>query len=370
MPPHEALSAAGINWKRLRQYALYCGLLGCGISGTAFYMNTGFSGMLLRADGHVARERVAISPAFEGRVSEVFVRPGDHVAKGQKIAIVKSVTISREFANLEVERARLMSKVAQLEARKQVIADTLPLARANAERAATFLTDLNSAQASGLVVSKSVQEMTSASLSAAEHAVGLQAELGSLSAEVDANRVALKRVTLAYDELSATYADGTLYASVSGDVGATVVPVGQVISAGNGAVADIFTGKGFVLAYLPDSYLFDVSEGQAVTVKARNEVFDAHIDRVLPLAQNLPSDLQRPNRVVERGRLVRIALPDSNELPMDQRVRIQTALLSDARGWMQATLQQTRAAIGTAYNTVMLIGSETKGLVGRITSAS
>jgi multidrug efflux pump subunit AcrA (membrane-fusion protein) len=221
------LSASRVDWKRLRRFALYCGLLTVGVSGTAFYMSSGFAGLLLRAEGHVARERVAVASAFEGRVAEVFVRPGDHVEQGQRIAVVKSVATGRSLADLEAERARLMSKIAQLEARQKVILGTLPLAKSNAERAATFLQDLDRAQASGLAVRKSLQEMTSASLSAAEHASGLAAEQDSLSVELDAHRAALERVVAAYDELSATYADGMLYASVSGDVGATVASVSK-----------------------------------------------------------------------------------------------------------------------------------------------
>ena len=216
---------------------------------------------------------------------------------------------------------------------------------------------------------KSLQEMTSASLSAAEHAAGLRAEQGSLSIELDADRAALERVVSAYNELSATYADGTLYASVGGDVGATVASVGQALSTGNGAVADIFTGKSFVLAYLPDSYLFEISAGQSVAVKARNEVLDGRIERILPLAQNLPSDLQLPNRALERGRLVRIALPASNELPIDQRVRVTSCLVSDCSvGLWQAALHKTRAAIGSLYKAAMSIGTETKSLVERLAS--
>ena len=367
--PARGLSASRVDWKRLRRYALHCGLLAFGIGGTVFYMGSGFGGLLLRADGHVARERVAVASAFEGRVAEVFVRPGDHVVQGQRIAVVKSVAISRTLADLEAERARLTSKIAQLEARRQVILGTLPLAKSNAERAASFLGDLDRAQATGLALRKSLQEMTSASLSAAEHAAGLGAEQDSLSVELDADRAALERVISAYNELSATYADGMLYASVSGDIGATVAPIGQALSTGNGAVADIFTGKSFVLAYLPDSYLLAINEGQSVAVKARNEVLNGRIERILPLAQNLPSDLQHPNRVIERGRLVRIALPASNELPIDQRVRVTSCLVSDCRvGFMQAALQKTRDAIGSLYEAAMAIGTETKGLVERFAS--
>jgi multidrug resistance efflux pump len=350
--------------------AFQSGLLAFAVGGTAMYMNSGSSGLLLRADGHAARERVAVAPAFEGRVAEVFVRPGDHVEKGQKVAVVKSVAVGRTLADLEAEKARLTSKIAELEARRKVILDTLPLAKANAERAASYLEDLNRAQATGLAVRKSLQEMTSASLSAAEHATSLRAEQDSLSAELEAHGSALKRVTSAYNELSATYADGALYASVSGDIGATVAPVGQTLSTGSGAVADIFAGKSFVLAYLPDSYLFDISEGQTVAVKAPTEILNGRVDRILPLAQNLPSDLQLPNRALERGRMVRIALPTSSELPIDQRVRVTGCLLDDCRvGLMQAALLKTRSAVVSLYQAAMSIGTEAKGLVERLASA-
>ena len=102
----EELSASRVNWKRLRRLALNCGLLACAVSGTVFYMNGGVSGVLLRADGLVLRERVAVAPAFDGRVAQVFVRPGDHVEKGQRIAVVKSVAISRTLADLAAEKAR------------------------------------------------------------------------------------------------------------------------------------------------------------------------------------------------------------------------------------------------------------------------
>src|SRR5215467_2005653 len=185
----EQLSASHVNWTRLRRLTLNCGLLACAVSGTVFYMNGGVSGVLLRADGLVSRERVAVAPAFEGRVAQVFVRPGDHVEKGQRIAVVKSVAISRTLADLAAEKARLMGRVAELEARRQVNATTLCLAKASAAETANYLNDLNKARTAGLAINKSVQEMTSASLSASERLASMQAKQRSLSAELAADRI-------------------------------------------------------------------------------------------------------------------------------------------------------------------------------------
>jgi multidrug resistance efflux pump len=366
----EELRASRLNWKRLRRLAIHCGLLVCAVSATVFYMNGGVSGIVLRADGLVLRERVAVAPAFEGRITQVFVRPGDHVEEGQRIAVVKSVSINRTLADLAVEKARLMSKIAELEARRQIIIDTLALAKSSADETASYLNDLNKARAAGLAINKSVQQMTSASLSASEHVASLLAEQRSLSAELDADRTALTQAASAYDELSATYADGVLYASASGDIGASVAPLGQALSTGSGGVADIFTGESFVLAYLPDAYLFEVSEGQTVGVRTRNEVLNGRIDRILPLAESLPSDLQAPNRMLERGRLVRIALIDPNQLPVDQRVQVTTCFLADCHvGVLQASLKQTQTALARLFEVAMSIGTEAKELAQPIKSA-
>ena len=66
------LRTSSVNWKRFRRLMLHGGLLTCAVGGTVFYMNGGVSGVLLRADGLVLRERVAVAPAFEGRVGERF----------------------------------------------------------------------------------------------------------------------------------------------------------------------------------------------------------------------------------------------------------------------------------------------------------
>jgi len=66
---------------------------------------------------------------------------------------------------------------------------------------------------------------------------------------------------------------------------------------------------------------------------------------------------------------VRVALPASNELPIDQRVRVTSCFLSDCRlGLMQAALQQTRAAVGSLYEAATSVGVEAKGLVRRLAS--
>ena len=106
-------------------------------------------------------------------------------------------------------------------------------------------------------------------------------------APVDANKKALDQVSAAYNDLQSAYNNGVLYAPVSGYIGANVAMGGAVLSGGKDRIANIYTGPSFVLAYIPESYLFDVEEGQKVAVKARGQMVAGYIEKVLPVTEAL-----------------------------------------------------------------------------------
>jgi hypothetical protein len=97
---------------------------------------------------------------------------------------------------------------------------------------------------------------------------------------------------------------------------------GEVLNGGKDRIANIYTGPSFVLAYIPESYLFDVEEGQKVAVKARGQTVAGYIEKVLPLTEALPPEFQLPNKTRGRGQLVQVALPDSNTFAIDQKSQI------------------------------------------------
>ena len=153
---------------------------------------------------------IAISYATS-RVRDVYVRPGDKVEAGQKIATVESATMLRSLAELAAEKARISSRIAQLNARKGVVTTLMPLAEQSVIQTEGFLNALQKAGTNGLTVSKNLQEMTTASVQASERHLSLKAEQGSLEVEVDANKKALDQVSAAYDDLQSAYNNGVLY---------------------------------------------------------------------------------------------------------------------------------------------------------------
>ena len=338
------LQTSRLAWTKLRRVLLTAATLG-GIGAGAWYIVSG-DAVMLSADAIVTRQRVAVAaPWRDAWVREVYVRPGDRVEAGQKVAAVESATISRSLAELAAEKARIGGRVAQLEGRRTVVTTLLPLAQSSAAEAEAFLAKVQNAGANGLAVSKTLVDIMAASVQASERSLSLKAEQVSLEIEMKANKKALDQVSAAYDDLERTYGNGVLYAPVDGYVGASVAMVGEVLSGGSDRIASIYTGPSFVLAYIPESYLFDVTEGQKVAVKARGQTIVGDVEKVLPVTEALPPEFQLPNRVRGRGQLVRIALLDKADFAIDQKARVSGCWFESCRTGLSVAVKGAAAAL-------------------------
>ena len=315
------LQASQVKWKRLRKLVLTTLVIG-GAGGFAVYALGGGS-LMLDADGLVTRQTVAVaSPWPDARIREISVRPGDWVEAGQKIAVVDSAAMSRSLADLAAEQARVTGRVAQLEGRREVVKALLPMAKVAAENTNAFMNTLQKANSNGLALTRSLQQMSTAQVQAMDKLLSLEAEKTSLETEITANQGALQQVSGAYADLQRTYGSGVLTAPASGYVGSHVGMVGEVLSAGTTPVANIYSGTSYVLAYIPENYLFDVDEGQKVSIKGRGRTATGYIERVLPVTDALPPEFQLPNRVRGRGQLVRVELSQPKDFALDEKVRL------------------------------------------------
>ncbi len=353
------LQTSKLAWTKLRRLLFTAAALG-GIGAAAWYIVSG-DAVMLSADAIVTRQRVAVAaPWRDAWVREVSVRPGDRVEAGQKIATVESATISRSLAELAAEKARIGGRVAQLEGRRTVVTTLLPLAQSSAAEAQAFLGKVQNAGANGLAVSKTLVDIMAASVQASERSLSLKAEQVSLEIEMKANQKAFDQVSAAYDDLERTYGNGVLHAPVSGYVGASVAMVGEVLSGGGDRIASIYTGPSFVLAYIPESYLFDVTEGQKVAVKARGQTIVGDVEKVLPVTEALPPEFQLPNRVRGRGQLVRIALLDKADFAIDQKARVTGCWFESCRAGLSEAVKAAAPTLQSFADAAGRMGSSLK----------
>ncbi|HWK98140.1 MAG TPA: multidrug transporter [Pseudolabrys sp.] len=283
----------------------------------------GGSTLLFSAEGIVTRERVAISAPYENtRIRELFVRPGDRVEAGQKIAAVESGAVSRSVADLSVEKARLRSRLAEIEAREAAVDELLPTAEAAVKQFKSYLDRVSGASAGGFVNDKTVTDIVSAHFTAAEKLASLQAEKKSLVKEREPYVAALADVSASYDSLQKSYGSGTLTTPVAGYVGTRIGAVGEVLSASAATVADIYAGESYVLAYVQDGYTLGVEPGQRVKVELRSRSTMGTVTQLLPVTAAMPPEFQMPARPRLRGQLMRVSIPDAADFPIGEQVKL------------------------------------------------
>ena len=114
---------------------------------------------------------------------------------------------------------------------------------------------------------------------------------------------------------------------------------GEVLNGGKDRIANIYTGPSFVLAYVPEGYLFDVAEGQKVAVKARGQTVAGQIEKVLPVTEALPPEFQLPNKTRGRGQLVRVALADGDAFAIDQTTRVTGCYFENCRAGLSGAIK-------------------------------
>lgn len=327
-----------MSWRRLAGLLL----IAAGAGAASIYFSE--SMLMLSADGLVLRERLVAAAPYEARVKQVLVRSGDYVHAGETIAVLESATIARSLADLAAQRVQLVGRVAHLEARRIALDALLPIAKTNDARVRALLGELEQIRERGMTNVAHLQQITSDAYVAKERLETLRAEQMSANEELQQNRSALAELDAAYQSLKSVYADGVLVAGASGTVGPAIAAAGEVVVPGHN-VLEIYTGRPFVVAYLPDGAINSVEEGERVQVSAAGRRANATVEKILPMAETLPPELQKPAQARESSQLLRIALTDEHDFATRQRVRVTGCHTSDCAALGDAAI----AAAITAF---------------------
>jgi multidrug resistance efflux pump len=178
----------------------------------------------------------------------------------------------------------------------------------------------------GVVSALSKDDAVKGSLQAAERVANLLSERMSTTSELTLLEQSRSRSADSLATLNAIYDDGNVRAAAAGTIGAKVPVPGQVVRFGD-QLMQINGGRTYILAYLPDSYLFSIREGMAVNVRSGGETAQGRIDKILGPSRRVPEHVpsarpfaagarQPPRRCVFRG------FPEG----LDQRLRVRFLL--------------------------------------------
>lgn len=277
--------------------------------------------VFLRADGLVLRDQNVIATPFVARVESVDVREGQSVEAGSVLLKLQSTEILERLADLSTKRAELVAKATDFKVRSENVAQLLPLAERRADEAVNTIKQFDDLAAAKLVTSARYQEALKVSYEANRDRVSLKTQRQVLEEELESLDEALEDAADAISKVEALYADGTVRSPVSGSIGATVPSVGNVYRPGE-PILSVYSGKPYVLAYLPRRYLFPISVGMEVHVTDGRESTAGTITEILPVTDMLPREFQNTFKPSDRNQLAKISLASGGSFPLNQKVGV------------------------------------------------
>lgn len=261
--------------------------------------------LVLEAEGLVLRERTVVAPTSVSRVERVFVRPGQPVEAGDALLQTGSIELLSRIADLATRRAALAEREAQRRGRLTIVRDLIPLAEQRAAEVDREAAGLAALRISGLVEAGRLGDVRSDLHGAASQLASLTSEERALERELAAIDAAGREAAFAVENLEAHYGGGLIYAARAGSVGETVPAPGEVFVAGE-AMLSVHSGRPYVLAYLPDRYLFGIEPGLRVMVRGGRVTAAGRVSELLPVSQALPPEFRNVYRPEGRRQLVRI----------------------------------------------------------------
>lgn len=307
--------AGSVKWGRL----VYLGLI-AGFAGSLVYYLAG-NMVVLSLDGTVLRDRVAVDAAYPAKVTEVFVREGQRVEAGAPLARLESFDMVRQLADLSWRDGELAIRARQTESRLASAKSLAPLAERAARESRRTADKFDAVIDRGVVSSITRNDALRGSYDAAGRLADVEVQVETAGAELEVLSEARRSSQAAVEQLNRIYDDGYVRAPAAGVVGAKVPLVGEVVSFGN-ELMQINGGRSYLLAYLPDQYLFGIEEGMPVNVSGGGLTVRGRIDSVLAVADALPAAFQNMFRPQDRSRLVRVSLPDDQPFAVSQKVTV------------------------------------------------
>ena len=277
--------------------------------------------IILRADGTVLNDRYIVAATYPAKVLRVNVREGQKVQAGQELVELESSEMLKEISELSILASELAIREAQLRNRRSTVTSLLPLAERHASESNTQISRLDAIKARGLVSAQRMDQALSSEYVAASQLTELRAQSGALDDELSLVERSRERAAAALAQLESFYDKGTMRATAEGTVGARVPVAGQVVKVGD-ELLQVNSGKAYIIAYMPDMYLFEVKSGDKISIGGGSHLVAGEVETILTVADALPAEFQNMFRPRDRGRLIRVKLPDDHGFAVSQKIHV------------------------------------------------
>ena len=196
----------------------------------------------------------SITTLLDGRIKQYYIKPGQKIRKGQKVALIESIALSEMSAKYLSLKEQYKSLLDNYTASKTL-------------------------QQKGIV---SLQELNKANIERNEMLSKLNALKSQLYA-VGINTKKLKKTTSNY----------ILYSHTSGVISDLVKPLHSAVSKDDELFTVVKNQAFYLKSFVPLEYSQNIKVGQRISLKYNGNVFNSSIERVLPEV-----DLQTQRMVV------------------------------------------------------------------------
>ncbi|WP_370337063.1 HlyD family secretion protein [Parvularcula marina] len=279
---------------------------------------------ILRGDGLIVRDTNTVASTFVARVESIDVKEGQQVREGDVLLRVGSEEILERIADLSLREAELSQKIADLQLRHNTSRRLLPLAEKRESSATKFLQNIEEMAESGLVTAYEQELAMRARYDAGEDHALLSIEDKELKDQLETLSTARNLASQAIQRLEDQYANGVVRAGTDGVVGASIPSKGDVFVVGE-PLMTVYSGKPYVLAYLPDRYNFSIKAGKKVRISTNRQSTTGRIADILAVSDAVPMEFQNLFKPRQRSQLAIIELDGPADFPVYEKVKIRSA---------------------------------------------
>lgn len=293
--------------------------------------------LFFEADGLIVRDQTKVASTYIARVGDIAVEPGKEVKKGDMLFRIQSTDMLDRMADLSNQRAQLAVKLSEFNQRAAIVERLMPLAQRRKKIADELMLKFDEMAERGFLRSVTHDVALRANFEASEALVKLELQKESVSSEQATLMKAIDENDKAIDELRARYHQAGVRAPISGTTGPAVPSEGEVFRAGDQILA-LYSGKPYVLTYLPNRYLFNLETGTRVRISNGRKESTGTIEQILAVTDELPKEFQNTFKPRSRSQLARIIIDDPEAFPLQEKVTIVRTGLQPAVGGVTSSL--------------------------------
>lgn len=266
-------------------------------------------------------DRTVVASLYNARVIAVHVQPGEQVKKGTLLLTMQSPDLLVELGRHYTHRGNIIRRDSEIQSRLASIGVLKPQAASRKTKAAAYEAETSRVGKEGFASTSHLAGTARDSYEAARDLSLLETEEVSLHDEMVVQAKIRAESDTLIQELQSIYDNGQIHSPTDGKVGPRIPDRGQIVRTGE-PLLEILRGPPYVLAYLPTSRAYDVTDGDQVIVSDGAHRALGRVVRQDNMAEVVPREFQSQFGSVDVRQVFRVEFNGAPPFPLFSKVRV------------------------------------------------